>query len=178
VGRYGAVHGTTADDWVGATLSARDLAPYRLPLEPVRAVFLGMFFEWDPDATYRVAAAHGFEAGERPRTGTYVYADIDDDFIAIHHWLKWPKFGFTRVWDNLALEIRHGRMTRAAAIDAVRVAGDQTPYEDIHGLCEYIGISEERFFAIAERFRDTDIWTRRDGTWQIDDFLIPDYPWR
>ncbi len=177
VRRYGAVHGTTADDWVGEMLSARDLVPYRLPADPVRAVFLGMFFEWDPDATFRVAAAHGFEAGERPRTGTYAYADIDDDFIAIHHWLKWPKFGFTRVWDNLALEIRHGRMTRDEAIDAVRAAGDQTPHEDIRALCEYVGIPEERFFSIAERFRDPEIWTRRDGTWQIDGFLVPDYPW-
>jgi N-acetyl sugar amidotransferase len=174
---YGAVHGTTAEDWIGDGLTARDLAPYRMPPEPVRAVFLGMFFEWDPEATYRVAAAHGFQAGERPRTGAYAYADIDDDFIAIHHWLKWPKFGFTRVWDNLALEIRHGRMTREQAIEAVRAAGDQTPHEDIRAFCAYVGIGEARFFEVAERFRDPSVWTRRDGRWQIDGFLIADHRW-
>src|SRR5690606_11940762 len=31
VRKYGAVHGTTADDWVGDGLSARDLAAYRGP---------------------------------------------------------------------------------------------------------------------------------------------------
>ena len=45
--------------------------------------------------------------------GFYNYADIDDGFImSVHHWLKWHKFGFTRTWDNLSLEIRYGRMTR------------------------------------------------------------------
>jgi N-acetyl sugar amidotransferase len=179
VRRYGAVHGTTADDWVSDDLTARDLAPYRFPedLTGVHAVFLGMFFEWDPETTFRVAAAHGFEAGERPRTGTYAYADIDDDFISIHHWLKWFKFGFTRVWDNLSLEIRNGRLTREQAIDRVRELGDQTPHEDIRTFCAYAGISEERFFAIAETFRDTEIWSRRDGVWQIEGFLVDDYAW-
>ena len=28
-----------------------------------------------------------------PKTGLYNYADIDDDFISIHHFIKWYKFG-------------------------------------------------------------------------------------
>ena len=183
VRKYGAVHGTTADDWVDDELSARDLAAYRGPSDEalrehgVRAVFLGMFFEWDPQRTFEVASAHGFTADETPRTGAYSYADIDDDFISIHHWLKWHKFGFTRVWDNLSLEIRNGRMTRDEAIATVRALGDQTPHEDIAAFCRYTGIGEDRFFEIAEGFRDRDIWSRRDGHWHIDDFLIPDYEW-
>jgi N-acetyl sugar amidotransferase len=180
---YGAVHGTTAEDWVDGELSARDLTPYRGPSDEqlrehgVRAVFLGMFFEWDPEETFRIARDRGFEAAERPRTGAWSYADIDDDFISIHHWLKWHKFGFTRVWDNLSIEIRNGRMTREQAVETVRELGDQTPHEDIAAFCRYTEIDEDRFFAIAETFRDPGVWTRRDGVWQIDDFLIPDYPW-
>lgn len=183
VGKYGAVHGTTADDWIGDGLSSRELEPYRGPTDAelatdgVRAIFLGMFFEWDPQRTFEVAAAHGFRADDRPRTGAYEYADVDDDFISIHHWLKWHKFGFTRVWDNLALEIRNGRLTRAKAIETILELGDQTPHDDISAFCRYAGIEEERFFAIAERFRNRDIWTHRDGVWQIDDFLVPGYPW-
>jgi N-acetyl sugar amidotransferase len=185
VSRYGAVHGTTAEDWVREGLTLRDLAPYRGPSETelraagVRAVFLGMFFEWDPEETFRVAAAHGFRPGERPRTGTWAHADIDDDFISIHHWLKWPKFGFTRAWDNLALEIRRGRRTREEAIAALAELGDQRPDGDIRTFCEYAGITEERFDEIAEGFRDRSIWTRgADGMWRIEGFLIPDFEWR
>ena len=75
VRKYGAVHGTTADDWVSDDLSAADLAIYRGPTDEqmtaagVRAVFLGMYFEWDPQETFEVAQRHGFEADTAPRTG-------------------------------------------------------------------------------------------------------------
>lgn len=183
VRKYGAVDGTTAEDWADEDLSLRELSAYRWPGDEelrehgTRAVFLGMYFEWDPQETYRVAAEHGFRAAERPRTGTWAYADIDDDFISIHHWLKWHKFGFTRVWDNLSVEIRNGRVSREDAVAVIAELGDQTPLQDISRFCRWTGIQEERFFAIAETFRNPAVWTRANGHWKIDDFLISDYPW-
>ena len=182
--RYGAVQGTTARDFVATELTEQDLTPYfgpsdeQLARSGVEAVFLGYFFQWDPAETARVAREHGFRArAEGPKTGVYDYADIDDDFISIHHWLKWHKFGFTRSWDNLSLEIRNGRLTRDAAITRLRELGDQTPNEDIARFCAFAGISEARFHELAERWRNPEVWTRRDGAWQVDDFLIPDWRW-
>ena len=182
---YGVTHGTTAADWVGGGLTEKDLAAYFGPDEDaieaagVRAVFLGYYLPWDPEETRRVAEAHGFRAAaEGPRTGYYDFADIDDGFIAIHHWMKWHKFGFTRLHDNLSLEIRNGRMTRPDAVAIVREAGDQTPRSDIAAFCRFAGISEERFYATAERFRDPAVWRRRaDGVWHIPGFLVEDWPW-
>jgi N-acetyl sugar amidotransferase len=182
--KYGAVHGTTAHDWVSDELTERELTPYfgpgdhELRSSGVRAVFLGQFFDWDPVRTYQRATAHGFQVSEEgPKTGFYEFADIDDDFISIHHYLKWHKFGFTRTYDNLSLEIRNGRMTRDEAIEVLRARGDETPHSDIDAFCDYVRISRERFFEIIEGFRNTDIWVRRDGTWMIDGFLIPDWDW-
>ena len=122
--------------------------------------------------------AHGFREDEAPRTGFYDYADIDDDFISMHHWLKWYKFGFTRLFDNLSLEIRNGRITRAAAIEILRKTGDDTPHRDIASFCRFCGIAEAAFHEIAERFRNPAVWQRRpDGTWYIPDFLIEDWRW-
>ena len=184
VRRYGAVHGTTARDWVSDELTEQDLTPYfgvsdeELERRGVRGVFLGWFFEWDPAETARVAAERGFRSDERARTGFYEYADIDDDFISIHHWIKWLKFGFTRTYDNLSIEIRNGRLTRDEAIAIVAERGDETPHEDIERFCAYVGISREQFDAIVERWRNPDVWRRRDdGTWVIDGFLIPDWSW-
>jgi N-acetyl sugar amidotransferase len=178
VRRFGVVHGTTADDWVGDGLTRQDLTPYFPPdAEGIEAIFLGWFFEWDPTMTAAVAATHGFRAAEGPRTGLYEHTDIDDDFISLHHWMKWFKFGFTRTWDNLSLEIRNGRLTRDEAIDVLRERQDETPHGDIAAFCGWAGITEDRFFEIAETFRNPDVWTRRDGTWVIEDFLIPDWRW-
>lgn len=181
---YGVTHGTAAADWVDDELSAKDLAGYFGPdpdaLEGlgVHAVFLGHYFQWDPEESYRVARANGFQAiAGGARTGFYDYADIDDDFISIHHWMKWYKFGFTRLFDNLSLEIRNGRMARAAAIDVIRRTGDKTPIKDIARFCGFAEITTERFFTIAERFRNPDIWRRVGASWTIPEFLVADWKW-
>lgn len=181
---YGVTHGTTAADWVGADLSRADLTAYFGPdpdeLESlgVRAVFLGHYLAWDPMETYAVAKAHGFrEAPQGARTGFYEFADIDDDFISIHHWMKWYKFGFTRLFDNLSLEIRNGRLGRERALEILRAAGEQTPHADIEKFCAFAGVPRARFFAVAERFRDPAVWARHDGAWTIPGFLIEDWHW-
>ncbi len=181
---YGVTHGTTARDWIDGELSAKDLTAYVAPSDSdlatagVRAVFLGWYFPWDPANTYEVARAHGFTSAGAARTGTYEYADIDDDFISIHHWMKWYKFGFTRAFDNQALEIRNGRTTRAAAIELLAARGEDRPDADIDRFCAFAGLPRERFFGIAEHFRNQTIWKKRsDGNWYIPDFLVPGWRW-
>lgn len=182
--KYGVTHGTTARDWVGDEFSAKELTPYFGPTDAeleargVLAVFLGHYFPWDPQTSLEVARAHGFLArDEGPKTGFYNYADIDDDFISIHHYLKWYKFGFTRTWDNLSLEIRNGRLSRDEAVRVLRQRGDETPQEDIGMFCDFADISRHRFFEIAEKWRNRDVWQHRNGRWMIDSFLIPDWRW-
>jgi N-acetyl sugar amidotransferase len=180
--KHGVTHGTTARDWIGP-LTEKELTPYFGPTEKeleekgTNAIFLGYYFRWDPQMTARVAEQHGFQKGAAARTGVWEYADIDDDFISIHHWLKWYKFGFTRTFDNLSVDVRNGRLTRDEAVAIVRRRGDETPHEDIAKFCAWLGITKERFFEIVEKFRNRDVWVRRDGKWMIDDFLIPDWSW-
>jgi N-acetyl sugar amidotransferase len=181
---HGVTHGTTAKDWVGVGgLTEQDLVPYFSPDDTqleragVLAVFLGYYFSWDPEKSLAVAQQHGFVRGDGARTGYYDYADIDDDFISLHHWLKWFKFGFTRTFDNLSLEVRNGRMSRERAIEILRARGDETPHADIEKFCAWVGITKQRFFEIAETFRNKDLWTKRDGRWVIDDFIVPDWTW-
>jgi len=183
--KYGVTHGTTAEDWLSRGFTRRELTPYFSPSDDelaeagVNAVFLGYYFPWDVETSLRVARQHGFRTNSSgPRTGIYDYADIDDDFISIHHWLKWYKFGFTRTWDNLALEIRNGRLTREEAIEVLRRRGDETPHQDIAKFCQFVGMSEERFLSLAERWRNCTIWRLADDHWQIDNFLIDDWDWR
>jgi N-acetyl sugar amidotransferase len=183
--RYGVAHGTTATDWVGEGLSEKQLAAYfgpdadALEAQGINAVFLGYYLPWDPQTSRAVAVANGFQYDKgEARTGYYDYADIDDDFISLHHWMKWYKFGFTRLFDNLALEIRNGRVSRDEALKIIRERGDDTPHEDIDRFCRFSRITQKQFFDTAERFRNTDIWKRRaDGVWHIPEFLLPDWRW-
>ena len=182
---HGVTHGTNAGDWLAEGFSRRELAAYfgpdsaELDSDGLRALFLGYYFQWDPETSLSVAAAHGFlfKPGEA-RTGYYDYADIDDDFISLHHWMKWYKFGFTRLFDNLALEVRNGRISRERALETISEKGDQTPHADINRFCDFAGITRERFFAIAETFRNRDIWQQRsDGVWYIPGFPVAGWRW-
>ena len=183
--KFGVTHGTTAEDWVSDELSTRALTPYFGPGDTaldeagVNAVFLGYYFAWDPNTTYRVAREHGFKGrAAGVKTGLYDFADIDDDFISIHHHLKWYKFGFTRLFDNLSLEIRNGRISRDEAVAIIGRTGNQEPREDIEKFCVFAGIDNARFFAIAETFRNHEVWKREAGKWVIPGFLVPDWEWQ
>ena len=93
--------------------------------------------------------------------------------------IKWYKFGFTRLWDNLSIEIRTGRLSRDEAINIISERGDETPYSEIEKFCEYVQITNMEFWEIANSFRNKDIWKKdENGTWKIDDFLIKDWSWK
>jgi N-acetyl sugar amidotransferase len=182
--KFGVTQGTTAADWVSADLSAKDLTPYfgpddaEMERNDVAAIFMGYYFPWDPQTSLEAAQARGFRARqEGPLTGYYDYADIDDYFISIHHYLKWYKFGFTRLFDNLSLEIRNGRMTREQAIGILKKMGSQLPGEDIERFCAFAGIATGEFYAIIEKFRNPAVWARQGGVWTIGGFLVPDWTW-
>ncbi len=179
--RYGVTHGTTALDWLDQELTAKRLLPYMganaRELKSVKAVFLGYYFPWDPEQSRRVATACGFQEAPRAATGHYNYADIDDEFISIHHFMKYYKFGFTRLFDNLSLEIRHRRLTRGQALETIRQAGPQVPHGDVEKLCRFLGWSVSHFWEVAERFRNLDIWKHEDGRWSIPDYLVSGEKW-
>ena len=182
--KHDILQGTSVEDWIDEELTRKDLEAYRLPSEEefnahgIRSVFLGYYFKWDPEENLRIAQKHGFKVrAEGPKTGYYNYADIDCDFISVHHYFKWLKFGFTRLFDNLSVEIRNGRISRDEALQVITERGDQTPHEDIKKLCVFLKISEKHFNEIAETFRNRDIWSRKNGKWVIKDFIISDWEW-
>lgn len=180
---YGVTNGTTASDWIDADLTEKQLSSYFGPTDAeldhysVNAIFLGHYFAWDVVTSLRVAQAHGFVSSNAPRTGIYNYADIDDDFISIHHWMKWYKFGITRSFDNLSLEIRAGRSTRNQALEIIKKNGAERPNQDISKFCAFTGLDQQRFFQIVEAHRNHEIWHRQGAVWSIRNFIIPDWDW-
>jgi N-acetyl sugar amidotransferase len=182
--RHNILQGTSAKDWVDEELTPKQMEAYFLPTaeefqkKQMRSVFLGYYFPWDVEESLRVAKKNGFQVRkEGPKMGLYNYADIDCNFISVHHFFKWYKYGFTRLFDNLALEIRNGRMSRDEAINTIGAIGDQTPYEDIATMCTFLGIPDKHFWEIAEKYRNPDIWKKAADKWVIKDFLIPNWKW-
>jgi len=182
--RHGILQGTSALDWIGRDLTLKDLSAYLMPSEKelkdkdIQSIFLGYYLPWDPYESLRVAEEHGFTTRKQgPKLGYYNYADIDCDFISVHHYFKWLKFGFTRLSDNLSIEIRNKRMTRERAIEIIKKTGPQVPRDDIKNLCRFLGISLKYFKQIEEKFRNRKIWSYKKGKWVINDFIVSDWEW-
>jgi len=171
--KYGINFNTSSKDWVDKDLTLKELAPYtklksskKNSLDPI-SIFLGDYFNWDPLKTFKIAKKYGFKQNFKgPKTGIYKYADIDDDLISIHHYLKIYKFGFSRDYDNLSLEIRNNRLSRKQAIKLVKRNAFKTPYQDIKKFCNLIGINKKKFFLICEKFRNKKIWYK-EKIWKL-----------
>lgn len=178
--RHGCLQSTTPSDWLSEELDTVHLAAYQLPDEidfSPRSIFLGSFEKWDPLKNMNVATERGFKAAQEPRTGSWSFADVDDDFISIHHYLKWFKFGFTRAFDTLSVQIRQQAISRERAIASLKELGEQTPHRDIQMFCDFVDRDEAWFWDVAERYRNLDIWHQEDGVWRIRNFLVPDWSW-
>jgi N-acetyl sugar amidotransferase len=183
---YGVTHGTTAKDWVDKYMNINDLSSYSWVSEKekktygIKEIFLGYYFKWDPQKIYKLSKKSGFKSDTKPKTGYYNYADIDEEFlITVHHWMKWYKYGFSRLWDNLSIEIRNNRLTRKKALEIIKKKGTELPIREIKQFCKYSELSVKKFFVIAEKFRDKEIWKRKKfGNWKIDGFLIDNWKWK
>ena len=181
---YGVTNNTLAEDWISPELTKRKMSSYlgyksfseKKIFNPT-SIFLGYYFKWDPKKTFEIAKKYGFKEEKKARTGFYKFADIDDYSISIHHWFKWYKFGFTRLFDNLSLEIRNKRISRHKAIEIIKKDGLETPTNDIKKFCRYVKITEKEFYKIAEKFRNKKIWIKANKKFYIDNFLIKDWKW-
>ncbi|MCF6330706.1 MAG: N-acetyl sugar amidotransferase [Sulfurimonas sp.] len=175
--KYGVTNGTVAEDWTDENLTLNDVTSYRLPDESelneagIENLFLGMYMEWEPEDIAKKSQTVGFEWAENPVLGLHPFVGVDCDFRVVHHFMKWYKFGLTKLWDNLAIEIREGRMTRKEAVVFLKENTEPIPNKEIESFCTYMKISKDRFFEIAESHRNLDIW-KKDTTnnWYLPEF--------
>ncbi len=164
-------------------INKRDLHPYISHLNKknkVKEIFLGHYFFWDPRKILEIVKKKGFKKNSKTIVGLYDFADIDDmSLITIHHWMKWYKFGFTRLWDNLSIEIREKRISRNRAIDIIKKRNQLLPMVEIKKFCKYVSLSLNNFFKIAEKHRNKKVWSfnKEKSIWYIKNFLIKDYKW-
>ena len=111
------------------------------------AVFLGYYFPWDVRTSYDMARKNGFKANPQgSNTGTLEFADIDDDFISIHHYLKWHKFDSQEL-STTFFEIRHGRITRDQAISTAMKLRMPFPCQISKSFVIFRAFQPERYFS-------------------------------
>ncbi len=184
--KHGCMQGTNSKSWTDNELKEKDLAAYALPtLKELRKsqvvtqrLFLGSFFKWNSLDNAKTAKKYGFIYNKKSKkTGYWNFADIDCNFVSLHHFPMWHKFGTTRILDNLSIQIRYGVITREEAMRIVKEKGLEVPHEDIELFCKFVGKDVSWFWETLEKFRNRTIWKKKKGKWVIPNFLIKDWEW-
>lgn len=161
---FGGLLGMRVSDLVGQDgIEQRDLIQYTYPSDEelaevgVTGIFLGYYIPWDGWGNALVAQAHGFETWPHSVDGSIVnYENLDNAQTGIHDYFKFLKYGFGRSTDLACMMVRRGRLSRADAVDLVRMHDGRFPerYLDVslHEILDDIGMSRDDFVAVCDRF--------------------------
>ena len=140
----------------------------------VQVHWLGFYRNWTPQWNYYHAQEHtGFTANPERSEGTYSkYASLDDKFDGFHYWMGHVKFGIGRATSDAAHEVRDGHIDRDEAIALVSRYDGEFPMRYFPEFKDYLGLDDERFFDVADRFRKPHLWRKvtvqGDKDWDLD----------
>ncbi|MBI4064630.1 MAG: N-acetyl sugar amidotransferase [Elusimicrobia bacterium] len=156
-------------------LSDMDLSVY-LPLEPSKAQafdgefhYLGYYVKWIPQEAYYYAVENtGFQANPERSEGTYSkYNSLDDKIDGFHFWTTYVKYGIGRATYEASQEVRNRHITREEAVALVRRFDGEFPKRYFKEILDYLSLTEEEFFAVADRFRSPHLWKQDNDGWKL-----------
>tara|TARA_Y100000389_G_scaffold178739_1_gene192172 strand:- start:4881 stop:6002 length:1122 start_codon:yes stop_codon:yes gene_type:complete len=136
----------------------------------IKSIYLGYYHCWDGKKHYDLAIKnYRFIPRRKGRlSGNAIdYDNIDEKLCEIGLWLKFLKFGFWRSIDQCCYQIWNKRMTREEAVEIVLKNQYEFPYEYFEEFLEYHEITENQFFELENKFRNLDIWQKKNNTWRL-----------
>ena len=155
------------------TLFEKDLLWARYPSDAeilksnVRGICIGNYFKWDPNAQAELMVReYEWKPYQSEFQRTYrKISNLDDRYEnGVHDYLKFIKFGYGRGSDHASKDVRTGYMTRKTAVEMVRKYDHVIP-DDLYYWLEYVSMSEEEFWAVADKFRDPRVWWIERNEW-------------
>lgn len=132
--------------------------------------FMSYFFPWDDEYNYEIAKRYGFRDlhHEWKREGFIDnYGQIDSIAYILHLWMKYPKFGFSRVTDITSRWIRKGIITRE---DAKRLIMEHDHKLDQRALDDFItllGYSAREYWDVVEKYWNPALFNNTNGIWRL-----------
>lgn len=133
----------------------------------VRGIYLGNFVRWDAQQqTEQMIDLYNYETCPQERTFNRYETIYDFHNAGVHDYIKYLKYGYGKVTDHGSRDIRLKRMTREQAIELVLAYQNKEP-KDMKLFLEWLGMTEEQFYACIDKFRDPNIWERQNSEWKL-----------
>lgn len=178
-------HDTIREDidlWDSTGVNKADLSLYRVPGMGVdffdvvkNSIWLEHYAkEWSFNGNTAFAVANGLRGREwhsPAETGKLsAHCSIDSNLHIQNQFIKYLKFGFGFVTDEVGYAIREGLMTRDEGIDLVKRYDGRCHQSFLLRLCDYMDISYEKFWEVLDGFVNTDLFEKssifKRGGWK------------
>lgn len=146
----------------------------------LRVVYLGYYIE---DWSLLKNAQNGIKNGlkirdEHPNEiGDYFgVSALDEEFKIVNQMIKYIKFGYGAVTDQICIAFNQGMMDRATAFECIKRFDGKCHSRYIKQFCKYMDISEEKFWQVVETYRGKHVWEKdKNGEWKLK-AEFPTYP--
>jgi hypothetical protein len=170
--------GGKADIFVDSEINLQDLHFYNYPNEKdieyagLRLVYIGYYIKsWSGWNNGKFAIEHGLRLRTDAPENTgdlWGISALDEEFRLVNQQIKYSKFGFGHVTDQVMERIHAGEMTRDEGLKLVSCYDGKCHPKYIRKLCAYLDIEIEDFWEVVEAARDKDIWKKDcDGNWVL-----------
>lgn len=171
--------GGNVDEWLDSEIEVKDLFFHQFPNvndlidKGVKAIYLSHYAkEWSNTANTQFAVEQGLRG--RPNhnpaaTGRLnPYFSIDADLKLVNQYIKYLKFGFGAVTDEVCYDIREGRMSREDGIKLVEKYDGRISDYYIQCFCEYIDISIAEVWSNIDQFVNNELfyYDNNTGKWK------------
>lgn len=170
--------GIAAEDLIDphAGITRSDVQPFIYPYDSeleavgVRGLYLSNYIRWDAKRQHELMIdTYGYESAVQQRTFN-TYEDVHCFHSAgLHDYIKFLKYGYSKVTDHATREIRLKRLTREEGIALVVEYAERKP-TDLSLFLDWIGMTEQDVFSCIDNRRDACIWSRdSSGEWKLQD---------
>jgi hypothetical protein len=172
--------GIGAEDLIDSNngISRSDVQPFIYPYDSeieavgIRGIYLSNFIRWDSKQQHELMIRmYGYESARQQRTFN-TYEDVHCFHSAgIHDFIKYLKYGYSKVSDHATREIRLKRMTREEGINKVIKYTTKEP-QDLQMFLDWVGMKRDEFYPLVWNRRDPSIWKQNSkGSWFLLDSI-------
>lgn len=170
-----------AEQLIGVSdkVTHKDLQAFTYPSDEqlessrVRGLYVGNYVFWDAQKQIEdVINKFGYESNQQERTyNTYESIHCFNN-ASVHDYIKYLKFGYGKVYDHVARDIRLKRLSKADGLDLIKKYIDVKP-KALNVFLNWLDISEDEFIKLLEPFRDRKVWFKNAmGSWELKESIF------
>lgn len=170
-----ALRGHDAESLIGSCdkISAKDLQAFTYPSDVqleksrVRGLYVGNYVLWDSQKQIgEMITKYGYETNEQERTFNRYESIHCANNASVHDYVKYLKFGYAKISDHVARDIRLKRITKEQGLAYIKEYLEVKP-EALSTFLDWLGMDEKEFMSTINKFRDPKAWRLdSNGYWE------------